>query len=75
MFYRNCGSGIGTNSHFCHLLGSDVVKYTARQLGTVRLQVRTLPSRLEMIGGGGVALIVHCSLILGFRAQTMLGGI
>ena len=51
MFYRNCGSGIGIDSHFYRLLDSDVVKYTAGQLGTMRLRAGTLPSMLEMIGG------------------------
>ena len=52
MFYLNCGSGIKTDSHFCRLLDSDVVKYTAEQLGTMPLRARTLLSKLEMIGGG-----------------------
>ena len=58
MFHRNCGSGIGTNSYFRRLLGSDVVKYTTEQLGTMHLQARTLSSKLEMIGG----VCLRCSL-------------
>ena len=52
MFCWNCGSGIGIDSRFHHLLNSDVVKCMARQLGTVHLQARTLPSKSEMIWGG-----------------------
>ena len=58
MFYLNCGSGIKTDSHFCRLLDSDVVKYTAEQLGTMPLRARTLLSKLELIGG----VCLKCSL-------------
>ena len=58
MFHQNCGSDIGTDSHFRCLLSSDVVKCTTRQLGMVRLRARTLPSRSKMIGG----VCFRCSL-------------
>ena len=57
-FRRKGGSGIRTNSHFCHLFDSDVVKCTAGQLGTRCLQARTLPSMSEMIGG----VCLRCSM-------------
>ena len=50
-FRRKGRSGIGTDSYFRRLLGSDVVKCMAEHLGMGHLRARTLPSRSEMIGG------------------------
>ena len=50
-FHQKGGSGIGIDYHFRHLLSSDIVKCTARPLGTGHLRASTLPSRSEMIGG------------------------
>ena len=52
-FRRKGGSGIGIDCYFHRLLGSDVVKCMAEQLGTGHLRARTLPSRSKMIFGGG----------------------